>query len=47
MVQSNLTYNGVTKMSNGTKITDSRDLLRKADIALSDLTTGGGLLQPE
>ncbi len=34
-------------MSNGTKITDSRDLLRKADIALADLTTGGGLLQPE
>lgn len=29
-----------------TPVTDNRVMLRKADLALSDLTTGGGLLQP-
>jgi len=30
----------------GTNITDNRTILQKADLALSDLLTGGGLLQP-
>lgn len=33
-------------MSTPAHVMDNRSILRKADLALSDLTTGGGLLQP-
>jgi HK97 family phage major capsid protein len=33
-------------MTDLVSVTDNRTLLEKADLALSDLTTGGGLLQP-
>lgn len=34
-------------MSKTPSVTDNRDLLRKADLALGDLTTGSGVLTPE
>lgn len=34
-------------MSNSNPVTDNRSLLEKADLALGELTSGGGVLQPE
>lgn len=34
-------------MDTTSPVTENRDILRKADLALSELTSGGGVLQPE